>query len=448
MRTLHATGRLLWRPAILIALFPLALVTALALLDFTSESMAVAGPGTDAARHTLWRFATLVPAAVGLLISLLTRELQHTLFAWTLPALSRKLLLGKLFIGGIFAGAVALASIPFSDAQLSLALFGWSLLSFAIGGVVFDPVRSKVEAYGAALIVAALAFRPLYADSMMELQPLVAGPLAAFAALALVQREFGRSLSAERPLTFMSPTWSLNSSASRQYWARRATNDAEWTRSLHRGRSLDWILAGAHESFGARRGGYAAYWAIQITIVVIMSYLTDNPGMAAMFPWIIVGMTGLQLSSRLTYPIDRSERASLFFMSSVADTIAASTAGLVSIALLFVIGPRTQWMGGGQPFGDTLMSLAFFAAFSPIGHWAKTRGSYSDQVAKSARSALRYFAFQLPFMFLAVSVAMPMEAFSLAIRMGTASVAFVLIHGAFWLALRRHFGTKDLVVTR
>lgn len=448
MTALYASGRLLWRPAILLALFPLALVTGLAFMDFLGEPVLLSSERAEAAHSTLWRFAILVPAAVGLFTSLLMRELQHTLFAWTLPDLQRKLRLGKLVLGAVLAAGTALTSLQFATPQLSVAVFGCALLTFAIGGVLFDPVLSKIEGRGAAIIIVALAYSPASAASVLEPQPLVAGVLAAAAAVYLLWREFGQSLSRRRPLTFMSPSWSPTASAMRQYWARQATSDSEWNRSLYRAGIVDWIRAGAYEAYGARRGGYAAQWPVNIAIVVILCYFTDSPSMAAMFPWIFVGMSGLQLSSRLPHPIHRSDRARLFFMSSVADTIAASGSALVSIALLFTIGARTQWLGGEQALGDTLTSLAFFAAFSPIGHWAKTNGSFVDQASKSPRSSLRYFVFQLTFMFIAVGVAIPMEDFPPAVRMWTASAVFLLMHGAYWLALRHHFRTGDLIVAR
>lgn len=448
MTALYAAGRLLWRPAIFLALFPLALVTGLAFMDVLSEPVLVDSARSEAARRTLWRVAILVPAAVGLFTSLLMRELQHTLFAWSLPDLSRMLRLGKLVLGSMLAAGIALTSLQFATPQLSVAVFGCALLTFAIGGVLFDPVLSKIEGRGVAIIIVALAYRPASTASVMEPQPLLAGALAVAAAVLLLRREFGQSLSRRRPLTFMPPSWSPTANSTRQYWARQATSDVEWKRNLYRAGAVDWIRAGAYEAYGARRGGYAAQWAIQIAIGTVLCYFTDNIGMAAMFPWIFVGMSGLQLSSRLPYPINRSERASLFFTSSVADTIAASATALVSIAVLHAIGPRTEWMAGGQAVGNALTSLAFFAAFSPIGHWAKTRGSYSDQASKSARSSLRYFAFWLTFMFLAVGVAIPMEDFPPAVRMWTASAVFVLVHGVYWLALKRHYRTRDLIVAR
>lgn len=448
MTALYPSGRLLWRPAILLALFPLALVTGLAFMDFLSDPALLGSERSAATHRTLWRFAILVPAAVGLFASLLMRELQHTLFAWTLPDLSRKLRLGKLVLGSVLAGGVAVTSLSFGTPQLSVAIFGCSLLTFAIGGVLFDPVLSKIEGHGVALIIVALAYRPASAGSVMELQPLLTGALAVAAAFLLLRREFGQSLSRRRPLTFMSPTWSPTSTASRQYWARSATNDAEWSGSLHRGSTIDWIRAGAHESFGARKGGYFAHLLVLIVIAVVACYFTDNLGMAAIFPWIFVGMSGVQLSSRFLYPINRKERANLFFMSTSADTLSAIAAALVALAVLLVIGPRTQWIGEGQAIGDAFAFLAFFAALAPIGHWSKIRGSYADQASKSAKHLLRYFAFQMAFLFGAGGVAAMTQSFAPAATKSVAAATFVLVHGMFWLALHHHFQTKDLVVAR
>lgn len=447
MSALYGTGRLLWRPAIVLALFPLGLVTGLAFLGLPSDSPVGEDP---AVRATAWRFATIVPAGISFLVSLLVRELQHTLFAWSLPDLAGKLLRGKLVLGGLVATGVALGSFALFDAQSSIALFGWSLLSYSAGGVMFDPVRPKSEALGAAILLVIVAFRPLHAAALMEPQPLVAAVVLAASAVVLMRREFGRSLSRMRPLTFTALTWSSTPRANSQYWARTATSEGEWSGAAHRWGTIDWIRAGAHELFGARRGGFVVQQLVLITIIVVTGHFTDNLAMAAMFPWIFVGMHTLQLSSRFLYPVSRAARAKLFFVGALAESAIAAGSALAAIGALLMIGPRTDWMSYayGSPGLDAFMSLAFFVALAPIGHWAKIRGSYFEQAAKSTRLTLRYFAFQMTFLFLAAVAAVPMQELDPSTTMSVAAGLFVLIHGLFWLALRRHFGRADLVVAR
>lgn len=445
MTALYATGRLLWRPAILIALVPLGLVTALAFVGVPDPSLGVQ-EATAAARDTLWQFATMVPAGVGFLISLLIRELQHTLLAWTLPGLSRRLRLGKLVVGGIFAAAVAVASIPFADAQVSLAVFGWSLLTFAIGGAMFDPVLSKVEGRGLGIILAVLAFRPSYAASTMEFLPLLTTPLAILGGLAFLSREFSPALARRRPLAILSPTWSVTHSSAQQYWAREANSDAEWQRNLQ-GSTLDWIAAGAHETFGARKHGYAIAVLVQISIAIVTSYFTGNLLMAAMFPWILVGMSGLQLSSRFLYPINRRERANLFFLSTSTETLVASAAGLTSVGILGLVGVRNA-PGDEQTIGEVLTFIAYFVALSPISHWAKIRGAYTEQASGSAFVSMRFFAFHLTFIILAAGAAVLSRKLLPEASMWLAAGAFLLLHSAYWVAVHRHFATKDLVLAR
>ncbi|MDQ3516611.1 MAG: hypothetical protein M3403_07580, partial [Gemmatimonadota bacterium] len=106
---MSAVGALVRRPAILVAVFPLAAATVLAPWDLPNGPLDVVnaartGIATDEIRVALWRLATLLPAAAGWLLSFSTREIRHSAFSWTLPELSR-----RLQVGTFVAGAIATA---------------------------------------------------------------------------------------------------------------------------------------------------------------------------------------------------------------------------------------------------------------------------------------------------------------------------------------------------
>ena len=445
MKTFYSAGRLLWRPAILLALFPLGLVTGLAFWDMPGAAMGTEAANT-AARETLWRFATIVPAAVGFLISLVLREVQHTVFAWTLPDLARRLRLAKAVVGGFIAAGVAAAAFSLFDTQPAFAIFGWSALAFALGGVMFDPVLSKLEGRGLGLVVAILGFRPEYVARIMEVQPFLVGGLAILAALVLLRREFSPALTRRRALTFLPPAWSVTHSATRQYWARQATSDSEWSGRLDTGSTFSWITAGAHEAYGARKFGYAGAMSIQVAIAIVASYFTGNVTMVGMFPWIVIGMSGLQLSSRFLYPINRRERATLFFLSTLTESMVAAAAGLIGLGFLNLVGVRDS-AGIETSVGEASSFVAYLVALAPISYWAKIRGSWAEQAAGSAGMSVKFFAFHLTFIILASSAAMMTHEF-LPGALGVAAALFLVIHTAYWFALHRHFATKDLVLAR
>jgi hypothetical protein len=382
------------------------------------------------------------------MLSLLMRELQHTVFAWTLPDLSRKLRLGKAVFGAAIAAGIAVVSLPFSAPASAVAIFGWSWLSFSAGGVVFDPVLSKIEARGVALVIGALAFSPLQVERLADAQPYLMGALATVGGVLLLGREFGESLSRLRPVTFMPSMWTNAPGAARQYWQRSNASEVQWNRSLFRARRADWILAGAYEAFGLRKWGFGSALAMQIMITVVYCYFLGNLVMAVVFPWIAVGTTGLQLSTRFLYPLARSDRAKLFLLSSLAETLAVSAAAVVALGILYTIGTRSGVETDGRTIGDVLALLGFFVALAPIGQWAKTRGSYVERASTAPGVALRYFAFQVGFMIVAATIHFAVQEFAPAATSWIAGAIFLATLGIFWLALRRYFATKDLVAAR
>lgn len=452
MSALSATGRLLWRPAIILALFGLAGVTGLAFWDFNFDSAAPGSgpqaPAEDAAYVTLWRFATIVPAMAGALLSLLMRELQHTLFAWSLPGLSRRLLLGKTIAGALFATGMGLVAARFWGAPVAVAIFGWSWLTFATGGVALDPVLPKIESRGAALLMVALWFRPLYVERLMAIQPYLGGSLAVAVGTLLLVREFGATLSRRRPLTFFSADGANTPEKSRQYWASHGAADRDWTRSLSRGEIAAWVLAGIHESYGGRRGAYGALLAWQMAMLVVYCYLVGNLAMAAIFPWIFIGTSAVHLSRRFLYPLDRRERAKLFFASTLVEILTVSLVSTSALAIMSAIGTRPGVGTDGQTVAETLELLAFFVALAPIGQWAKVRGSIVDLGTSSAYTAARYFAYQAVFMAVALSISMAARNYAPDASLWIAAAVSLAAYGTFWFALQRYFATKDLVVAR
>ncbi|HUR92368.1 MAG TPA: hypothetical protein VMY38_06820 [Gemmatimonadaceae bacterium] len=443
MSALYATGRLLWRPAILITLFPLALIIALAFWDLPNATLGAAND--SAARITLWRFATLVPAMFGLLLSMTMRELQHTLFAWTLPDLSRRLRLGKAVIGAVIAAGIAAAALPFSQPGLSVAVLGWSWLSFAAGGAVFDPVLSKIESRGVALIVAALAFSPLYVQRVMQLQPHVIGMLAAVTGALLMTREFGGVLARKRPLTFTTAV--SGTAATRNYWAGQTQRNVEWSTDLSEGGLTSWLRAAHHEGYGGAKAGFLTMKLGQLAITVFTGFISAAPNMVVFFPWIF--MDGRrQLLTMLPYPVQRSQRASLFFLSSLLDSLTAAALGLTGLGILLAAGYSFEGTSVGTSTIGLATMLLSFAAWAPVNHWTNVRGPFDKTM--TAKAGIKRLALLLVYVTLAMSPGLLFRIFvppGGAAWIGLAGFA-VITHAAYWFALRRHFARADLVVPR
>lgn len=443
MIALYATGRLVWRRAILIALFPLGVIIGLAYWDLPNVTRWwLKDP---AARDTLWQFATVAPAMFGLLLSMFMRELQHTLFAWTLPDLSRKLRLGKAVAGTAIAAGIAAATLPFSQPGLTVAVFGWSWLSFAAGGVVFDPVLSKSESRGIGLVLVALALGPEYVQQVMELQPYTIGVLATVTGALLIRREFDVVLSRKRPFTLTSAITSA--SATNQYWARQTQRSVEWSTNLAEGGLTNWLRAAHLEGYGGGKAGFLTGKLGQLAITVIAGLVTSGANMVVFFPWIF--MEGRrQLLTALPYPVNRSQRAQLFFLSSVFDSFVAGALGLAGLGIMIAAGH--QFAGEGTettPVGLVTMMLSF-AAWAPLIHWTNVRGPFDKTM--TAKAGTKRFAWMIAYVSLAMTPGflfqdfVPPDSGAWAGLVGFA----ILTHVVFWIALRRHFARADLVVPR
>lgn len=448
MSALYATGRLLWRPATILALFPLGLATGLAFVELPSLGAGVQA-ADGAARLTLWRFATVAPAMLGMLFALLMRELQHTRFAWSLPGLSHKLRTGKLVFIALAAVVATTVSIPFADPALSVAVLGWSALCISLGGVAFDPVLSKAETRAVLVLLAALAFRPQFVLLPMEWAPLVTGTVALIGAVVLVRRELSVSLSRRRALTYLSPNWTDAPAAMRQYWRRENPRDVEWRTNLAEGGLADWIRAAHLETFGGAKGSLVLLFAWQVLVSTVVAFVVGGTAMVALFPWIAVSNGGLQLHARFLYPLSRTARAKLFFASSIVESTGAVLAGIAGIAILFVLNQQT-----GRPSFDEPREIAAFAimyaAWSPFLHWAKIYGPLTN-TGMSGKHGIRAFIMMMLFVVLSAISAITFDNLAVSAPVLTYAGAAILVlatHSVYWIALRRHYRTRDLIVSR
>ena len=446
MTSLYAMGRLLWRPALLVALFPLGLITALSFWEVPSASLALAD--ADAVtRITLWRFTTLVPAMVGLLLSMLMRELQHTLFGWTLPDLPRKLRLGKAVVGTVLAAGIAAASLAFARPDVSAAVFGWSLFSFAAGGVILDPVLSKIESRGLGVLFAALAFRPLYVERAMELQPYAMAALAAVAGILLLKREFGMDLSRKRPFTFTAAVFGSAPASLRHYWTRQTSRDVQWSTDLAEGGLMNWLRAAHHEGYGGGKGDFLTMKLGQLAVTVIIGLIMAAPDMVVYFPWIF--MEGRrQLLTRLPYPVHRSQRAKLFLLSNLLDSLTAAALGLTGLGIMAAAGYRFEGQGAGTSSVGLVPMMLSFAAWAPLMHWTNIRGPFDATM--TGKDGVKRFAVLMAYVALAMAPGFIFPDFvppSRAGWVGLVSLA-VVTHTLYWLAIRRHFARADLVAAR
>src|SRR5687767_14280934 len=109
MLSVYALGRLIWRPASLLMLFPLFVVAAIMSLATSPaelDSWRAFGGGAGLI-HTLWGGSIFVLALAGFFSTFYTSELMHGWFAWMLPGIDEHLFRGRILLAAIF-------SLPFA----------------------------------------------------------------------------------------------------------------------------------------------------------------------------------------------------------------------------------------------------------------------------------------------------------------------------------------------
>ena len=451
MSAIYTTGRLLWRPAILFLILPLSVVSVAAMWDLPNWSEVPAamrsGLATPAVKLAFWRFATLLPAVLGLLLSYTMRELQHTAYAWTLPDLSRRLRFGRTVCGLTVSAALAALVVRLFDTAGVLDIFAWSWLCFALGGVAFDPALSKIESRGVPAILALIAYRPSYVEQVAAAAPIAFAVAASAAAFALTWREFSGTIVRRRPHIPMMAALTLNPEHVRQHWQRVSGKDSEWTGNLSRGGLLSWVRAGLYEGYGGHKVGHVTLALWQLTITVTVGYFTDNPMMVVFFPWIF--MEGrLHLQPRFLHPMNRAERASLFFAGSLVESLRAILLGVAGLAILYLAGYPFEAIPDHESAAGLAAMVLAFAAWSPIGHLSKLRGPLDT--ATTGKRAGFQFGLNMAYVSLAMVTALSLGIFGPSQEFALAAMTALLLatHTAYWLALRRHFARADLIVAR
>lgn len=432
-------GRLLWRPASLGLFFFVLLAPFLSIID----TLSIHGP-TFGTSESLWRFVILLPAAVGIALSLITVEALHTQFAWTLPRFRPGIFTAKLVAMILVSGIVAF-NMRYNDGMAAfvppLAL---GALFFTLGGVAADPLSSKIESRGVLLILVVLALRPEHVQQVAGAQPVVVGVIAVLLVVLLLRREFAVDRARERPFVAAMPIGDTTESTRRAYWARTKPSDAVWSRPLARVRMTDWLLAANYEVFGETSGGFLRRLLVQFLFIGSFAYYLGTPGMVAYIPAVTLAFMGLQLHGRFLYPLSRSTRAGLLFWGSLLETAAVFTFAAVALAVLHAAGPRPGVTADGSPAGAMRLALFIFA-LAPIGHWARVGRPLMSEQFSSLRHTVIAFALMALWIVAAILLHEFGEDLPLAYVGALTAALAVTTYTAFWFALRWYYARRDIV---
>ena len=438
MSSAYALGRLVWRPMNLVMLFPIALSLLMVVLEADGVS-------------SLWS-AHAPLAFSGVIVALIAREPQAAMFGWTLPGLNSQMLRATAAIGileALIAGAIFTTAVGVS---MGVAMFGSSLLAFALGMDLVDSVRNRQYRAVMFLVLVAIVFRPEYPHRAALISPVLFGLLTGCAAAFIFYRSHSRATMRNRPFVADMSYGLPGVEALRGYWAKRKSPEQVWSLPLQRAGVRTWISAAIYESFNGRAGGWPRSVTIQLAIGITMAYALNGPWFVALSIIQMFVLSGLQLRMKALYPLSRERQARLNYAFSLFENALLSGVSGVAIWLLYSFGPGhiRSFASPGNP--PPILAAAFVGvvfALAPLAQWAKTRGPLLTPAGSNPNRWSRSYLYWIAFMvvYLLITTPLKIEIIKPATAWSAISALAVVVQALYWLALRRHFRRADLITS-
>ena len=320
------------------------------------------------------------PSVAGFLAGQVIQELQHCTFAWTLPGVRGKTLLGFVAGGAVTTALVFLAASGSSDVALSGLAVGFG--GYCLGSLWIDPLSRAASLISPALLVVTAVFSEDLAELCAH-RPLAVFVLAAAVAGACLWRVFGVATFRRKPFRpTLAVVGALSFGQARRYererlaWRKPAqgtwtsdylgTDLGRWLGALFRVRGdgkwrgktlLNSLLPlaaviGLHARLEAGEGGFLGAFLTAIHQTILMPphlpAVGEKDPPYAMVALILAGVgaaVAYQLPvaprGRLHYPLSRPDRARLAWWGS--GLRAASTLGSHALVLFGVAMAAGWW---------------------------------------------------------------------------------------------------------
>ncbi len=441
MMSVYALGRLFWRPAALVLLFPALLAGAAPFLWPESPTM------------TLWR-ENLVAVLAGFICSMAVAEMKRGLFTWTLPRIDGLFVRGFAIASTVISLPLAVTSAMLLGAEFGIASLGAGILFFALGTEINNRVSSNNCRRAILAFLAFLFWRPDYMHRVALLSPVAFGIVAAGLAYLIFRRAGSPDSARARPFVGDPLLGHMNADALRNFWSKKEVKRREWTKPLLNGSTTDWIFAVYHETINTRSGGWARYANVSVIIGGVMAYALNGPWFVAMQGSQAVMYGGLQLRTNLNYPLSRDQRARIFYLTCLIENAYITGASAILMVVLYTFGPgHLTGIASNREEVSPLIAAAYammMFVFMPVTQWAKIQGPLTPQGGFSqSRGMVKAFGLAMVFVMLQVSVATPLLAikiFSPSVALLFVALATVAIQGMFWLLIRRHYRRADIVL--
>jgi hypothetical protein len=450
VKSASAFGRLLWRPAALIGLFPFFLAVAWPafLLGDELDAGLSLWSSPEMAR-VLWGESVVLMAFLGIMLSAVAKEAIQSVFSFSVPNFREKVLTGKLAAGMLFALSIAAVVMAAADSRLSAEAFACGLLFFALGCAATDPLLPALPSAAIIVVLIISAAQPQRVRQLFDAAP-VAAVVASFVVFAIgALRE--RSISIARRSVLLPPTpGGMSLGASLRNASLLRGSDVPWSTSPRSGRLRDWVVSASHEVFGMRRWGWLVIRLASVGSISAMAYGMNRPSMAGLFGAMIISFRGLGLTGNWPYPLSRKRRARLQITLNLIDTVSYA---VLATAIFWAFEqshlPRIAMFGGDDPELRGVGLIASTAIWYPLTQWLfLTSNVPLDKRMKSP-------AFQLKFgiRFLMIAV-LGMTSFGLLQHLSrtvspsaaaAAGLALaVAVQLCYWRFVLRYFTRRDL----
>lgn len=428
---------------------PLVLAAAWPVVRTNPAVAVLTGAAGEAPGSVLWGHSITFSVVAGFMSGLITRDVLQAPFAFVIPGMSRRILVGKFGLGLAIAAFLGLQLGMTGGWERAAPIFSCTLLFFSLGSALADPIfpRTAVWIVGPLLVIP--VWEPSRVQRLFDGLPTVGsfGALAIAAVLAIREldpetarrRTLGRSGGAQSGTIGVFATFRTIFLSPPPWRGRPAS-----------GRMRDWVDAVHYETFGSRRLEWptSVLWAVGLNCG--MAVVLRNPSFAAVMGLVNLSIVGHRLNGRWAYPASRSQRADLLWVASLLDSSAYFLAAALVLPVAFSLDlPQTNLMTGGtMRYGLTAPLLVAFMA-APIVQWPRLTSNLAPPKLKQFGPLWLSVSFRNVAAVAIVTFVLELLFFVQTYVSMTAAVAFGILLGiAFqyylWVNLRHHFRVTDL----
>jgi len=401
--------------------------------------------------RTLWLSLFLLATLTGLLVSRVQKELQHELFAWTLPGLRGRLFTGVMPILAAVVLAFTLAGFRVEGAPTALSFAALGLLLFTAPTAFWDPVPSALVSRGVLAVLTVALFRAPELFEAAEVAPLPMTALGLISGAVFLWRDYSARAARARPFV---PTWPLGTSGEgrwmQEVMAHAPPSPRAWRRRPDPNRVIDWVLAAEYEIFGRYRWGWPG-WTFTIAAVTVATAWAWTDDRRELVTWCAVAamvhhvIGSSFLRRKVPHPLSRTQRARVAWWSCLLNN--AAFCGVFALLLLGAVHllPASPFGGQLHAVERPLSFLPFLFALMPVlqgfqGLWLMGEGAGAH-----GGSFVGVFGLFALIALLGAGIVIPALLLDGWTALGTAVVAAVVIQAGFRVVLDRFYRTADLV---